>query len=126
MKTTADFLDDLRAKYDLSSDYQLCKMLGMHRQQVSRYRLMKGAFDDVIAVKVAELLDLNPGYVMACMHAQRASEEHIKKAWERAAQVLGGIAAGVVIMTNPVMGFDAETASLLTLAAESSVLCILC
>jgi hypothetical protein len=96
MKTTADFLDDLQRKFDLPSDYAVGNMLGMHRQQISHYRLLKGAFDDSVCLKVAELLELDPGYVMACMHAQRAKGKDVKRAWERAAKSLAGSALAVL------------------------------
>lgn len=126
MKTTVDFLNDVKVKYDLPSDYALAKKLGMTRQRISRYRAGLDHLGDDAAVTVADALEVQPGYVLACIAAERTKSETARKAWERAAQVLGGIAAGVVILTNPVLGLDAETASLLTLAAESSALCILC
>lgn len=126
MKTTADFLDDLKAKHGITSDYALAKLLGMRRQQVSRYRTGTSTFDDETAIKIAELLEVNQGYVMASMRAQLAKEAHVRNAWEKAAKALGGIAAGVIILTNPVLGIDAETAQVLAFVTENAALCILC
>ncbi|SOD41621.1 hypothetical protein [Nitrosovibrio sp. Nv4] len=119
MKTTADFLDDLKIKYELPSDYAIAKRLNMHRQQVSKYRTCKFTFDDETAIKIAHELGVNEAYVMACMNAQRAKEENVKKAWEKAAKLLGGVAAGVAIMTSPVLGIDLEAAPLLALTTAS-------
>jgi hypothetical protein len=95
MKTSADFLDDLRARYGLQSDNAVAvKLLKMKRQQVSVYRQKQHAFDDTISIKVAELLDIEPGYVMACMAAQRAKSPEVRSLWERIAV---GLAACVVV-----------------------------
>lgn len=40
---TADFLDALRSRYAIPSDYALAPMLGVTRQQVSRYRAQLSA-----------------------------------------------------------------------------------
>jgi hypothetical protein len=96
MKTTANFLDDLQRKFDLPSDYAVSKLLGMHRQQVSHYRKKKGTFDDEISVRVAELLGINAGYVMACMQAQRAKNPTLRRTWEKAAATLAGTAVAIL------------------------------
>ena len=97
MKTAANFLDDLRAKYDLASDYQVAGMLGLKRQQVSAYRTGKHTFDDNIATRVAELLDVPAAYVMACMAAQRAKSPALRKTWEKAAKTLAGTAVALLV-----------------------------
>ena len=90
MKTAADFLDDLRAKFGLTSDYQLAKLLGMAPQQVCRYRRARSTFDDTTAARIAGMLKVEPGYVAACMNAQRAQTDQARRMWERAAKTLGG------------------------------------
>lgn len=93
MKTTADFLDSLRAKLDLPSDGQLAERLGMHRQYMSKYRTLSHTFDDAMSLRVAEILEIDGSYVMACMHHQRAKAPEVKAAWKHTAEVLGGLAA---------------------------------
>jgi Phage related protein len=99
VKNTADFLDALRVKLNLPSDGQLADYLGMHRQHVSRYRTLAGTFDDAMSMKVAGLLDVDPAYVVASMHAQRAKRSEEKKLWERIATLTSGIAAALVIVS---------------------------
>jgi hypothetical protein len=95
MKNTADFLDALRVKFDLPSDGALGRFLGItHRQQMSWYRNMRGTFDDELSLKVADLLELDPAYVVACMHAQREKNDQVRKVWERIASM--AVAASVV------------------------------
>jgi predicted transcriptional regulator len=96
MRTTAEFLDDLRRVHNLESDYQVAKLLQMHRQAISRYRQEKGTFDDQVAIRIAELLKVEPGYVLACMHAQRANEAGQRKVWERIAKRLATAAMALL------------------------------
>lgn len=108
MKTTADFLDAMRAKLDLPSDGKLADYLGMHRQHVSRYRVLGGSFDDEMSIRVADILDIDAAYVVACMHYQRTKVASEKKLWERIAETMAGVAAAlVVVMFMPAVGqFD--------------------
>lgn len=98
MKTATYFLDAVKAKHGLTSDYQLSKYFGWNQQRISKIR--SGAtFDDEAAAQVAAALDLEAGYVMACMAAQRAKTDQVRKTWEKAARVLGGTAAAVLVFS---------------------------
>jgi predicted transcriptional regulator len=97
MKTTADFLDALRIKLNLPSDGQLADHLGMHRQHMSRYRTMSGTFDDERAIQIADILEVDPVFVVACMHAQRAKREEEKAVWSRVAAMVSGVSAAVFV-----------------------------
>ena len=87
MKTTAEFLDALRAHLGLPSDNRLAQYMGIKRQQLGRYRSMKETFGDEMSRKVAELLGVDPAYVMVCMATQRAKGE-TREAWMRLAAKL--------------------------------------
>lgn len=78
---TPEYLDALRAKLSLSSDYQLAKELGLTRQAVSNYRNGTNHFDDDIAMKVAEILEIHPGRVALDMVRQRAKTPQQKALW---------------------------------------------
>jgi transcriptional regulator with XRE-family HTH domain len=106
MKTAADFLDDLRAKFGLTSDYQVAKLLGMQRQQVARYRKGQSTFDDTTAARIAEMLGIDAGYVAACMNAQRAQTDQARRMWERAAKVLAGTALAILAGCTLLLGSD--------------------
>lgn len=86
MKTTADFLDALRVKLEVPSDYALGTKMQMHRQQMSRYRTLNSTFDDAMSLRVAEILELEPAFVVACMHHQRAKEPAEKTLWQNIAE----------------------------------------
>lgn len=91
MKNTADFLDALRVKLDVPSDYALGAKLGMHRQQMSRYRTLQTTFDDEASMRIADILEIDPAFVVASMHAQRAKRSEEKKLWERIATSMAGV-----------------------------------
>lgn len=72
MLTTVELLNRVKAAYDLRSDYALAKKLGVSAQRVSNYIRKKTFLDDKMSFVVAELLDLNPAYVVACTNMERA------------------------------------------------------
>ena len=86
MKTAIEFLDEIKARNNGLSDYAIAKRLGVTRSCISFYRTGRSCFDDETAEKVAEELGVNPVYVMACAHAERAKVPSIKSHWMEAAE----------------------------------------
>ena len=86
MRTTIEFLDALKIKLGVSSDYALAAKLGITRAAVSGYRTGRDCFGDEMAVTVGELLGINPAFVMACAHAERAKAGKVKNYWIAAAE----------------------------------------
>jgi transcriptional regulator with XRE-family HTH domain len=82
MRTTVDYLDALKAKLGLPSDYAAAKLLGVTRSAASRYRTGVSTFDDEVAVRVAELLEINPLEVIFALRAERAANEDARTRWE--------------------------------------------
>lgn len=82
MRTTVDYLDALKAKLGLPSDYAAAKLLGVSRAACSRYRTGVSTFDDEVAFKVAELLEINPLEVIVSARAERAANEDARSRWE--------------------------------------------
>lgn len=82
MKTTAQFLDAVKAKLNLPSDYALAPVLGITKQSVSKLRNGKDCFGDETAEKVAQLLGEQPAYVIACAHAERTKSDSQRRIWE--------------------------------------------
>lgn len=95
--TTRDFLDAIKARYRLPSDYALAHFMGISKGIVSSYRVGKSGIGDQTALKVAKLLELDPGYVLACLHAERAHRDDVREIWQKTAQTLKGTAAIAVI-----------------------------
>lgn len=96
MKTTFELLEAARLTCTPPTYYRLSKRLGISRQAMTRYRLHGGTFDDPVAVGIAEILDLDPGYVLACMGAERAKHTpSVRRVWEKLAK---GLAQGVSLV----------------------------
>lgn len=92
--TTVDFLDALKARHHLPSDYALAKILGITRSAVSCYRSGKVALGEEMALKVAELLETEPGYVLARIAEERTKRPQVKAAWRKVAEALAPTAQG--------------------------------
>lgn len=126
METTTQLLDKVKSRYHLPSDYALAKRLGMSSERISKYRRKGGALAEENALRVAELLELDEGYVLACMEAERAQSDAARKAWERLADRLksgGTVAALLLLVAVPALSpTPAEAAP----ARAGAVVCILC
>lgn len=98
---TVEFLDAIKQRHDLTSDYQLWKsgILGVGQSTLSGYRTGKQCFDDTVAMKAAALLGLPEGYVISCVHAERERPKRpeVAKAWERMANTIKSAAATVIV-----------------------------
>lgn len=97
MRTTVDLLDAFKTARGIESDYAAAKALGVTKQSVSRYRRGDDTLGPDVALRVAHELRLDPGYVLACMAAERAQSEALRVAWETVAQRLAGAAAALLV-----------------------------
>lgn len=79
---TNEYLDAVRVKRELPSDYAVAKLLGITRQTISGYRNGGKQFDDAIARRVAEVLGIHPGLVMLDMHRERSKTPEDRSVWQ--------------------------------------------
>lgn len=89
MKTSKDFVREIRARYGkkgILSDYALAKLLGVTSSTMSLHKSggVK-SFGDETGERIAELLDLDPAYVLACLAAERAKRPDVRATWQRVA-----------------------------------------
>ncbi|KVA74089.1 hypothetical protein WM36_17230 [Burkholderia ubonensis] len=84
MKTTSEWLDAVKARLDLPSDYALAKALDVSRQAISLWRNGHQPLPDEACLKVAEMLDVNPFEVMATVKLERIKDEERRAVWTRA------------------------------------------
>lgn len=98
MKTSNQFLDAIKAMHGFTSDYQLCKFLEIRSGRISGYRNNRTHFDEDTCIIVAQALGLEPGYVMACIAAERTKSKQAKAVWKRTAEVLYGLAAALAVI----------------------------
>lgn len=107
MKTTVEYLDAIKVRLDLPSDYAVAKALGLTRAAVSKQRLGHSVFDDTTALRVAEILGVDPMEVISAANAERARDEETRRLWERAwgkvtgATAVVAIAAGIGLSAAP-------------------------
>src|SRR6218665_1049183 len=101
-----DFLDRVKEVHSLRSDYALAPVLGASRPQGSKYRNGKDHLSDSTAIRIASLLDLDPAYVLACIHAERASNDAVRAVWLKAADTMSRLGHAAAL------GFLAFLASL--------------
>lgn len=73
---TIDYLDALRVRLGLPSDYALAKRLGVRPSCISNYRTKTSVFDSAIALKVADLLGRDRAEVYLDIEAERAERTH--------------------------------------------------
>lgn len=119
---TCDFLNAVKARHGIESDYALAKKIGITRAAVSSYRNRKSLLDDSTALKVANLLEIDPAIVLASVHAERAKKPEERRVWEAIIQKLGGAAAIVLIGIGAISAPAPAHAS----AADQTVQCVLC
>ncbi|HEY8085315.1 MAG TPA: DUF3693 domain-containing protein [Methylophilaceae bacterium] len=99
MNTTIDYLDAVKIRHGVVSDYALAKILGISQPTISNYRVKLSPMDDKVCIRVAELLKIEPAAVLASVHIDRAKSEDEKKVWKSIYDRVGGIAASVAIAT---------------------------
>lgn len=122
MHTTADFLNQIREKYGLKSNYALARKLGQTDTSIARWAHGKGSFSDETCLQVADLLDLDPAFVVACIHAERAKNEAEKKLWERIAARMSIAAALVGIMSLPFVSLgDGNTQAAVSTSFDNTI-----
>jgi hypothetical protein len=81
MKTTIDYLDAVKKKLDIESDYALAKRLGFSLSSVSSYRTGRRFLDDDAALTVALTLDIHPFEVIAAANVERAKTPEQRARW---------------------------------------------
>lgn len=97
MKNIESYLDDLKAL--TGSDYQSAIALSVDRSVISKMR-SRGAISDENAVKIAELIGIDPGEILLAA-AMARSQGAVKSAWESVGKRAGIAAAVALVITLP-------------------------
>lgn len=92
-----DYLDAIKARHNIQSDYAAAKALNVTRSAVSRYRNGSDTFADPVAIRAAELLDMDPAEVLIDCQMERAPDPATRAAWGALLARLGGHAAGLFL-----------------------------
>ncbi len=78
---TLEYLDAVKKRLGITSDYALAARLGITRSAVSTFVRGKGVFGDDVALTVAQILEINPLVVIAQANAERASTDEGRSRW---------------------------------------------
>jgi transcriptional regulator with XRE-family HTH domain len=108
MRTTRDWLAAVKAKHGMTSDYQLSKALHVTRSAVSKAQSGRQYMDDSTAIRVAELLEIDPLEVISSVNAERAKEPRERELWERAAAAFRGTASALFLSALALAGVPGE------------------
>ena len=122
MQNTVDFIDAIKARLSLPSDYAVAKVLEIKPQSIYSYRAKREFFGAVTAIKAAGILDLPPGYILACVAAEREKRPQVRRAWEKAAKALQNTAATAFIGVFALMAATSPAVD----GACYTLRCILC
>lgn len=89
MEKMQSFLEQIRKRYDITSDYGLAKILQVSRTAISAHKYKRSKnFSEESAYKIAKLLDLDPAYVLTCLAAERAKDDRVRETWRRVGEII--------------------------------------
>lgn len=98
--TPSMYLDALRARHSLTTDFAVAKLLKVERATVSNWRAGRRAPDDSQALAIAKLLAIPRYRVLLDAAASRAQTPAARAAWrELARQVLGELTEAAILAT---------------------------
>ncbi len=80
---SAKFLDAIKKKHGIQTDYSLGRILEISQSRISSYRTGRREFDEDTCVLVAIELDEPMEYVIAEIQAVRAARSNHTAAWRR-------------------------------------------
>lgn len=101
MHTTIEMLDEIKRRAGGISDYALAKQLRVTRGTLSFYRTGRGFPGPETALLIAEILNLDPGYVLAIIESERAASEPVRRAWRKIAEQLAAVVLAIGILASP-------------------------
>ena len=80
MKSVNEYLDDVKRKLKLPSDYKLSKTLNIGHSAISKIR-KGGSISDDTALKIANLLEIEPEEIILVATAERCHEPEKAVIW---------------------------------------------
>ena len=96
MKSTIEYLIEVKKKLGIASDYGLAKALETSQQAVSRYMTGQRVIDDYIAGKSAQILGISELEVIAAANAEREKDVDRKAFWSNLYLTLTQTAAAAI------------------------------
>jgi len=93
---TTEYLDAVKKRLAIASDYALQVPLAVTKQTISRYR-NGGTFDHLVALRVADVLELAPEKVIADMELERTTVPELQAVWKRISRKVAGVLIPAVL-----------------------------
>lgn len=82
LETIQDFVAQIRKRYNIQNGNQFAKILKISRQAVKQYNDGRTKyFGEAVTYRIAELLKLNPAYVLLCRQAHKAKTKPVREVW---------------------------------------------
>lgn len=101
MKKIGMYLDEAISSGVAKNSSELAAKLGVSRSALSEWRAERSHPNDDQAVKLASLLQKDPGELLAECGAARAKTPATRQAWERIAARMAGLSITVLAMIIP-------------------------
>ncbi len=97
---SASYIDAIKSRHNLTTDYQVCKKLGITTSRLASYRKGRSEFADDIIPRVAELTGRDALEVFLDVNLSRANSEFAKKAFKQLAELASKNAANNATSTQ--------------------------
>jgi transcriptional regulator with XRE-family HTH domain len=78
---TIEYLQAVKTRLEITSDYALAKALGITQSTISGYRAGRSRIDDDVALTIADILRIHPLQVIAAANAERAKTPEQRARW---------------------------------------------
>ena len=83
---TLEYLDAIKKKQGLTSDYQLARILELMPSNITAYRKKRRVMDDYIAARVADMLGIDSIEVIAVANSERENDPEKRSFWDKKAK----------------------------------------
>lgn len=94
---SADYIKRIQEKTPTGSVYSVAKLMGLPITSVQNYAYGLRQFDDLAAMKVAEILDLDGLAVLADVRASTEKDAKRREFWENLSRKLAGVTVVLVL-----------------------------
>lgn len=81
LPTIAELIDEAKFKAKIKSDYALAKLLDVSLATPRNWKIGFSMPDDLSSLKLAQLCDLEPAYVLALVQANRQKYSSAAHVW---------------------------------------------
>ena len=87
MMKPSEWLDKIKDKEHLTSDYQLAKLIGIKGNGLANLRKRDNGMDNYTAIRIAEILEINKIEVIIDMELQKAKTKEKQDFWRKKQEV---------------------------------------